>query len=233
MYFKQKLAYMALGCLFTIIGYTIASLSGNPVDAQSQADKSEPTVIDDIVCRSLNVVDANGKTFVSIGTIPENELGIPTGGYMNVYGSNDGPTVMISAFSKGGAITVNGRDSLPSVGIGIDSNGGRIAVYGHDLILTPVVEISTNPDGGSMNIRHASGGMAITMGIADTEKEGFVQVQRKGQKGGIQLVANEYGGSMEIFNNGGKNVLQASVGDTGGGIINTRDKHGYRTGQLP
>ena len=105
---------------------------------------------------------------------------------------------MISAFSKGGAITVNGRDSLPSVGIGIDSNGGRIAVYGHDLILTPVVEISTNPDGGSMNIRHASGGMAITMGIADTEKEGFVQVQRKGQKGGIQLVANEYGGSMEI-----------------------------------
>ena len=46
MYFKQKLAYMALGCLFTIIGYTIASLSGNPVDAQSQADKSEPTVID-------------------------------------------------------------------------------------------------------------------------------------------------------------------------------------------
>ena len=42
------------------------------------------------------------------------------------------------------------------------------------------------------------------MGIADTEKEGFVQVQRKGQKGGIQLVANEYGGSMEIFNNGGQ-----------------------------
>ena len=40
MYFKQKLAYTALGCLFTIIGYTLASLSGNPVNAQSQADKS-------------------------------------------------------------------------------------------------------------------------------------------------------------------------------------------------
>jgi hypothetical protein len=43
MHFKQKLAYMALGCLFTIIGYILASLSGNPVDAQSQRDKSEPT----------------------------------------------------------------------------------------------------------------------------------------------------------------------------------------------
>ena len=55
MHFKQKLAYMALGCLFTIIGYILASLSGNPVDAQSQADKS---VINEIVCRSLTVVDA-------------------------------------------------------------------------------------------------------------------------------------------------------------------------------
>ena len=27
MNFKQKLAYMALGCLFTIIGYTLANLN--------------------------------------------------------------------------------------------------------------------------------------------------------------------------------------------------------------
>ena len=66
MYFKQKLAYMALGCLFTIIGYILASLSGNPVDAQG--DKSSPTVIDEIVCRSLRVVNADGKTIVSIDT---------------------------------------------------------------------------------------------------------------------------------------------------------------------
>ena len=36
MHFKQKLTYMALGCLFTIIGYTIASLSGNPDTAEME-----------------------------------------------------------------------------------------------------------------------------------------------------------------------------------------------------
>ena len=36
MHFKQKLAYMALGCLFTIIGYILASLSGNPDTAEME-----------------------------------------------------------------------------------------------------------------------------------------------------------------------------------------------------
>jgi hypothetical protein len=159
MYFKQKLAYMALGCLFTIIGYILASLSGD-VDAQSQGDKSEPTIIDvdRVVCRILEVVNDDGETVVLIFT---------------------------------------------------DSNGGYIG------------------------IRHASGEMAIKMGIDDEFKEGLVQVRTKDQKGGIHLSANEYGGGMVIFNKGSKNVLQASVGDSGGGIINTRDKHGYRTGRLP
>ena len=113
MYFKQKLAYMALGCLFTIIGYILASLSGD-VDAQSQGDKSEPTIIDvdRVVCRILEVVNDDGETVVLIFT---------------------------------------------------DSNGGYIG------------------------IRHASGEMAIKMGIDDEFKEGLVQVRTKDQKGGIHL----------------------------------------------
>ena len=43
MYFKQKLAYMALGCLFTIIGYILASPGGD-VDVQAQGDKSDPVI---------------------------------------------------------------------------------------------------------------------------------------------------------------------------------------------
>jgi hypothetical protein len=44
MYFKQKLAYMALGCLFTIIGYILASLGGD-VDAQSEGDNLNPPLL--------------------------------------------------------------------------------------------------------------------------------------------------------------------------------------------
>ena len=51
--------------------------------------------------------------------------------------------------------------------------------------------------------------------------------------GWAQLKTNKYGGLMAIFNKGSENVLQASVGDTGVGIIETKDKLGYRTGRLP
>jgi len=55
-----------------------------------------------------------------------------------------------------------------------------------------------------------------------------------GKGGGKASLRNtEYGGSMSLFNKAAENVLQASVGDTGGGVIETRDKHGYRTGDLP
>ena len=59
-------------------------------------------------------------------------------------------------------------------------------------------------------------------------------VVAKGKDGGSAALSNnKYGGVMAIFNKGGENVLQASVGDTGGGIITTKDKLGYRTGGLP
>ena len=133
MYFKQKLAYMALGCLFTIIGYILASLSGNPVDAQSQKDKSEPTVIDEIVCRKLRVVNDDGETVVGITDV--------LGGFIGVKLPNGKAVVLISAAFDGG--------------------------------------------------------------------------------------------SIDLFNKGGKNVLKAGVHDKDGGLIITQDKRGNETGRLP
>ena len=69
--------------------------------------------------------------------------------------------------------------------------------------------------------------------LATSPKKDSLQVRAKDQKGSIQLGTNKYGGAMVIFNKGSQDVLQASVGDMGGGIITTRDKHGYRTGRLP
>ena len=198
MYFKQKLAYMGLGRLFTIIGYMLASLGGD-VDVQAQEDKSEPNVVDEIVCRTLRVVNADGKSTVWIGT----DLG--GGGYMHVFHPNGELATAIS--------------------------GGAMYVYHPNR--TGVVSISTDSNGGYMDIRHASGERVIEMGINESSKEGLVQVWRKDQKGAIQLSADKYGGYMAIFNKGSQNVIQASVGDTGGGIVRTRDKHGYRTGHLP
>ena len=203
MHFKQKLAYMALGCLFTIIGYILASLSGNPVDAQSQGNKSEPTVIDEIVCRSLRVVNADGKTIVSIDTDSN-------GGYMDIrHASGEKAiTIGIGDKSKEGLVAVWGKDQKGSIQLNTDEYGGYMAIFNN----------------GGKNVLQAS---------VDDMGEGFVQVKTKDQKGGIILKGDKYGGYMAIFNNGGKNVLEADVHNMGGGIIHTRDKHGYKTGRLP
>ena len=225
MYFKQKLAYMGLGCLFTIIGYILASLGGD-VDAQSEGDKSEPTVVDEIVCRKLKVVDVDGKTGITMGAHQG-------AGYMSIYYPSNKLGISIGAFlpSGGGYMSIYHPSGKPGIRIQTGSDGGSIIVYHQNG--GPGVSIRTDSNGGYMNVSHASGKKAITIGIGDTSKEGFVQVQRKDQNGLIQLGANEYGGTMAIFNKGGENVLQASVGDMGGGIIITRDKHGYKTGDLP
>ncbi len=62
MNFKQKLGYMCIGCLFTITGYILASLSGiiTPVQKDEQ-------VFDKIVCKQLEVVNEEKKPVAIIG----------------------------------------------------------------------------------------------------------------------------------------------------------------------
>ena len=223
MYFKQKLAYMALGCLFTIIGYILASLSGNPVDAQG--DKSSPTVIDEIVCRSLRVVNADGKTIVSIDTDSN-------GGYMHIRHASgeEAITMAIADKLKEGFVQVWGKDQKGSIQLDAGEDGGRMVIFNKSG--KNVLEASASKYGSAMRISNKGGKNAFQAGVSHMG-EGFVEVLTKDQKGSIRLIGDEYGGAMVIFNKGGKNVLQASVHDMGGGGITTKDKHGYRTGQLP
>ena len=111
------------------------------------------------------------------------------------------------------------------------ANGGIMGVLGADG--KPVVVIGADSNGGSMSIYHASGESAIKMSIVGEHKKGLIGVWGKDHKGAITLGADESGGGMAIFNKGGKPVLQAGVSDMGGGIVDTRDKLGYRTGHLP
>ena len=130
MNFKQKLAYMALGCLFTIIGYIIASLGGD-VNVQVQGDKSDPTVVDEIVCRSLTVVNADGKTAVSIHPLgyggeivvrgDDGNMAVLIGtvtdyGYIDVFHPNGGQAVVISSVA-GASMQVFSADGKRTVSI--------------------------------------------------------------------------------------------------------------------
>ena len=123
MYFKQKLAYMALGCLFTIIGYILASLSGNPVDAQSQRDKSEPTVIDEIVCRKLRVVNADGKIAVLISTDSND------GGLLLVKDKAGKGSTQLSVNEYGGIALVTNKNREVVAGLSANEYGGGFDIF--------------------------------------------------------------------------------------------------------
>lgn len=198
MYFKQKLVYMGLGCIFTLAGYILANLGGDVIA------QSESTVVDEIVCRKLRVVDSQGRTVV---VLKEKQFGDDI---FSVYDTNTREKVVqISADSNGGYMSVNHASGKRTVTVGIDSTykEGFVTVKGEDG--KGFALLTTNEDGGLIMAEGKDGGSEI------------------------QLTINKYGGVMAIFNKANENVLQASVGDTGGGLITTKDKFGYRTGRLP
>ena len=69
--------------------------------------------------------------------------------------------------------------------------------------------------------------------IMSDELGGSVLISGKDEQSSVLLSSDEYGGGIAIFNKAGKIVGQFSVSDIGSGMLNTRDKHGYKTGSVP
>ena len=171
MHFKQKLTYTALGCLFTIIGYILASLGGN-VDVQAQGDKSDPVIFDrilahEITCRRLAVLNSEGKTVVAIRD----------SGAILIQHPNGEAAVFINAGSYGGNISIhyaNGKRN--AVFMGIDDSGkegviqiltenqkGMIQLSGDDMAIfnkggETVLQAGVNNMGGGMFITNDKNG---------------------------------------------------------------------------
>ena len=176
MYFKQKLAYMTIGCLFTLAGYFLATLGGNgytPTNAQTQDNATQVT--DEIVCRSLKIVNTAGEIVADL--------------------SSEGAVALtLRKYYKGSILT---RTRLSALGITFsegqrfDDNKGQLAE------MLP----------------------------------GYLYI--RGYDHSIKFI----NGSISIFNKGENeiftNVFQAGIHNKGGGMIETRDKFGNRTGYLP
>ena len=140
--FEHKLGYMFIGCLFTILGYILALLVGSATHAQQ-----DEQVIDKIVCRELEVVNAAGRTVAGIysnGAIEvRNALGKRVvgiyedkhgKGVIEVSNAAGNEVVGIKAGADGnGAIEVRNplevRNAKRGVDIFVNENGGVLIVY--------------------------------------------------------------------------------------------------------
>ncbi len=113
--------------------------------------------------------------------------------------------VVLGTYEDGGVVRVLGKDGGEIV-LSIDGNGGSVIVNGKD------------------------GNLGVALGIR--EDGGSVGVGKDGNLG-VVLGIREDGGSVAIFNKGGKIVGTLRGHDGGGGVLQTMDKHGYRTGSVP
>ena len=166
MHFRQKLIFMAFGATLALAGYLIATLVGD-VTAQSEADKSVSTVVDKIVCRSLEIVNADGKTALTLNTyvLGGGKVSIndrkgkavitmkadSAHGYIHIQQPDGGHGVAMSAGPAGGLVAVDYTAIKRAATIGVSDNGqGYISVNGKDH--DGSIQLSNNEYGGSMAI---------------------------------------------------------------------------------
>ena len=122
---KHKLTYMLIGCLFTLAGTVISNLTNIPTQAQD--DK----VIDEIVCKTLRIVNDEGKQLVGIGSVVGGK-----GGFLDIGNANEKRLLSIrsSVDGKVGLVRTFNADANLLVGIrAVEGrrNDGLINIYNH------------------------------------------------------------------------------------------------------
>ena len=140
MHFRQKLTFMALGSILTLAGYLLATFASD-VTAQPETDKT--TVFDKIVCRELEVVDADGEGLVWIGEISSSA-------FMTVQHPDGEHRAIIMATSDSASMAVGIPGKQQSVSILAGLNEANILV-GHPNKQQSVL-ITARPDSAAMGV---------------------------------------------------------------------------------
>ena len=257
-----KVTYMGVGALIAFAAYLLGNVNDN-INAQPQ---DQLPIIDKIVVRQLEVVDANGNTVAVLG---KRDLPLGMADILRVYDGTGKSIILLAQGTDGGMVHVfdkEGKNSSASLGIhanagvvqAIDEAGSKSVLHGGAVVVqskdgeTGVV-LNTDVNGGNVSIAGKNGKSGVLLNtdinggnIAVADKNGIlgvvldissdggsVSVTGKNGKIGTVLEPDKNGGAMAIFNNGGQNVLQIGVTHTGGGAVNTKDKFGYITGNVP
>lgn len=159
---KQKLAYMFIGCLYTIAGYILALLL---VGSATNAQQNEQ-VIDKIVCRQLEFVNKEGK---KVAVIVEDE---DTGGIVVRVRPAAGVGI-----DNGVLFVRNTERQEIAVMAATEDGNGVISVL--NAVGQEVATIGADEDGGVIVVRNAAGEDAVGMG-ANKDGDGVI----KSYKGG-------------------------------------------------
>ena len=225
MNFKQKLAYMAIGCVFTLAGYFLATLGSREFNLRTASGQDNTKqVIDEIVCRNLKIVNDQGNTVVSLEPVLN-------GGSLSIY--NDAGKNVVSAsplsLDGNGNLLVCDKDGIPVSGMFADNTGGSISIL--KIQNERVKEVATlsgdeivcqklrvvNPDGKTIAI----------LGESLTGSGGYLYINNTNDKlvAGIG-VSHRNGGVLSIRNKNGKPIAALSASVVDGALLTLRNKNG-------
>ena len=70
--------------------------------------------------------------------------------------------------------------------------------------------------------------LGLRPNIEDNEMVFLLTSKSKTDKRGIRMSIEENGGRFDCTNNVGENVVRITVGNDGGGVVDLRDKFGYK-----
>ena len=114
----ERCMYMGIGAFITLISWTLAEMHNASVNAQNAG----PLVVDEIICRKLQVVDKQGNKKVVLSTASG-------GGTVVVCDKKRKGVVHLSANESGGFVNVHSTDSRGRAILGTDLSGGKVVIY--------------------------------------------------------------------------------------------------------
>lgn len=190
MNFKQKIAYMAIGCLFTLAGYFLATLGAGgftPHNASAQADDEQ--VIDEIVCKVLKIVDDNNEIVAAVG-----DLG---------------------AF--GSALVIRNSAGKSVAALGVDENDHGFLTIRQKAGNTFAAKLHETEDGeGMLAVSNKAGESIAALGVFDNDG-GILVISNKAGEPIARIQANRDGdGGLLIYNKAGEPVIELGSTDDGG-----------------
>ncbi len=242
MNFKQKLAYMAIGCVFTLVGYLLATLGAggfNPQNATAQDNMKQ--VIDEIITRKLKVVNSEGKTIAILGE-DENDNGTlfifnkasgsrvgcdfdKNGDGRLFIGNKSGkPVVGLSAFEGYGTLIIGNKSGKIVAGLGVEDDAGILSIANKNEI--EVATLKGYLGSGSLSLSNKEG---MTRAVLAASPSSYLpsiyrQREREGEDGVTLSYGYEDSGFLSISNKNGHEV--ATLGATSdGGILSIYNKN--------
>lgn len=190
---------MAIGCLFTLVGYFLATLGIESItshNASAQADDEQ--VIDEIVCRVLKIVDDDNEIVAAFGDMgvfgraliirnragkSVTALGVDENdrGFLNIRqkAGNTFAAKLHETEDGEGMLAVSNKAGIPAAALGVGGFGnGMLGIFNNAGELVATVEANRDGDGGFL-IRNKAGVPAIELGV--TDDGGRLQIIHKGK----------------------------------------------------